>query len=62
MVVDRNILIARSILHLQKLGIILYIVDFNPTRDYFHNWVYDVISIRMWIDMKQIEELSRFAF
>lgn len=59
--VDRNI-IASRILHLQKHGVIFYTVDFNPTRDYFQDWVFDVICNRMRIQIEQIKVLSRYTF
>lgn len=43
LVVDKNI-IAIRLVHLQQCGVILCMVDFNPSRDGFEEWVYREIG------------------
>lgn len=39
LMVDKDIIVGRLV-HLQRHGVILYMVDFNPSRDAFKEWAY----------------------
>lgn len=61
LVVDKGI-IASRLVHLQKRGIILYMVDFNPSCDTFEIWVYREIGEKLMIKIKQIKAITHFTF
>ncbi|CAM6111896.1 unnamed protein product [Calypogeia fissa] len=48
--------------HLQQRGIVLYTVDFNPSRDQFEAWVDDAIVCNMEIKVEQVKVIARFTF
>lgn len=61
MVVNKNIISSRLI-HLQQRGVILYTVDFNPSRDGFKEWVYTKIEENLKISIEQIKVVTWYTF
>lgn len=57
MVIDKDV-IAKRLVHLQKRGIILYTIDFNPLRDAFENQVYREIGKKIQIKIEQIKVIT----
>lgn len=54
--------VKSRVLHLQERGIIIYVVDFNPSRDHFEAWVDDVLVQNMNITVEQVKVIARFTF
>lgn len=57
LVVDKKV-IASRLIHLQQRGLILYTVEFNPSRDVFKDWVYREISEKLRIRIEQIKVVT----
>lgn len=59
--VEQNV-VASQVVHLQNRGIIMYMVDFYPSRDQFEEWIHEVIGRRMRIAIEQIKVLAKYTF
>lgn len=61
LIVDKDV-VAGRLVHLQKRRIILYTVNFNPSRDAFKIWVYRELGEKLQIKIEQIKVVTRFTF
>lgn len=60
--VVHKVIVAGRLMHLQGRGLIIYMVDFNPLRDFFQDWALDLLGRRMQINIEQIKVLTRCTF
>lgn len=61
LVVDKKV-ITNCLMHLQQRGVILYTIDFNPSRDLFESQAYTQIGEKLNIKIEQIRVITRFTF